>query len=219
MSIGSLARKILGKKLFPLVGRFYRSIFVDLEKVAQLMSKEIPENANVLDVGGGDGELLNHLLANRSDIKVTMIDLREDIGNAIHNDFRGRVCLLPETSMRRFLETNEEKRDAIIVSDVIHHIPPMDRLSFLQDLKEFLDQSQATLLIKDVEPGYFISGLGYLSDRHITGDKNVSLISKNELQSLIEAAFGRIVINETSLFFEDKPNYLLSIRHPRAAMN
>lgn len=219
MSIGSLARKILGKKLFPLVGRYYRSIFVDLEKVARLMSEEIPENANVLDVGGGDGELLNHLLANRSDIKVTMIDLREDIGNAILNDFRGQVFLLPETSIRSFLETNKEKRDAIIVSDVIHHISPTDRLSFLQDLKEFLDQSQATLLIKDVEPGHFISRLGYLSDRYITGDKNVSLISKIELQSLVKAALGCVVINETSLFLKDKPNYLLSIRFPQAVMN
>lgn len=216
MSIGSLARKILGKKLFPLVGRYYRSIFVDLEKVARLMSKEIPESANVLDVGGGDGELLNHLLANRSDIKVTMIDLRKDIGSAILKDFRGRVCLLPETSMRRFLETNKEKRDAIIISDVIHHISPTDRLSFLQGLKEFIDQSQATLLIKDVEPGYFISRLGYLSDRYITGDKNVSFISRIELQSLVDAALGCVVINEISLFLEDKPNYLLSIKRPKS---
>ena len=62
MTIGKLARKLLGNKIFSIIARYYRAIFVDLEKVCRSFP-EIEDNAHILDVGGGDGELINILLS------------------------------------------------------------------------------------------------------------------------------------------------------------
>ena len=211
VSIGALARKVLGHKLFPVIGRTYRSLFVDLEKVAQFMSNVIPEDSHILDIGGGDGEPLNYLMARRYDIRVTLIDLKVDIGNSISKEFKDRVTLLPGTSMRQFIENNLRQPDCIMISDVIHHIPLADRTGFFKDICDLMTQSKAMLLIKDVEPGYFISRLGYLSDRYISGDKNVDLMSKSELCLMLKNVLGNVTITETGLFSVNKPNYLLSV--------
>lgn len=211
MSIGTLVRKALGNKIFPVVGRYYRSFFVDLDKVAQFMSEVIPKDAHLLDIGGGDGEMLSHLMALRSDISATLIDLQLDIGASIPTEFSSRTRILPGTSIQQLDEIDIAHPNCIIISDVVHHIPPADRLEFFQDLFTLVQKTKATLLIKDVEPGYFISRLGYLSDRYISGDKSVSQISRAELCQLIEDTFGIIEIKEAGLFSEDKPNYLLLI--------
>src|SRR3990172_5932074 len=61
VSAGQLARRLLGDRWFPVVGRLYRRLFVDLRKVAEGLPK-VPEGGHVLDVGAGDGELVNLLL-------------------------------------------------------------------------------------------------------------------------------------------------------------
>jgi 2-polyprenyl-3-methyl-5-hydroxy-6-metoxy-1,4-benzoquinol methylase len=212
MSIGKLMRKILGVKLFSIISNYYRSIFVDLGKVAQFLSNEIPVNAHILDIGGGDGQVVNNLMAIRNDVTVTICDLSMNVGNSISKKFRSRVNLLPGTSIDQYIEMNLRKPDCIIISDVLHHIPLSDRTEFFKGLKELINKAKTLLLIKEVEPGGFISRLGYLSDRYISGDKKVSLISKVEIISTCEKIFGKITATETALFIENSPNYLLSIK-------
>jgi 2-polyprenyl-3-methyl-5-hydroxy-6-metoxy-1,4-benzoquinol methylase len=211
MSVGLAARWLLGNKLFNIIGPFYRSLFVDLEKVADLMCTIMPKGSHVIDIGGGDGNLLNYMLTMRGDITAVMLDINTDIGNFIFEDYRDRVKLLPGTTIKQFANMTVKLPDFIIVSDVVHHIPQAARAGFFTDIYNLMLKSNALLLIKDVEPGHIISRLGYLSDRHISGDKNVSLISKAELCSLLENVFGQVSIKELGLFSEDKPNYILSI--------
>jgi hypothetical protein len=211
MTIGQLVRKIFGKNLFPLIGHYYRSFFVDIQKVAQFMSKEIPRHAHILDIGGGDGDLLNHLMAIRNDISITMCDLRTNVGGSILEEFRNRVTILPETDIDKYMEMNLREPTCIVISDVIHHIPSSDRNEFYKNLYKLIKRSKALLLVKEFEPGHFISRLGYLSDRYISGDKNVRFISQAEIISTLRNIFGDITITQTDLFSENSPNYLISI--------
>lgn len=211
MSVGTLARRVLGKRLFSKVGRGYRAIFIDLNKTAMCMSNNIPQNAHILDVGGGDGEPLNYLLSLRRDISVTMIDIKKAIGNAVSIDYRDRLKLLPNTDISQFKMLDYKLPNCIVVSDVIHHIPKNERNKFFQDIHELMVISKAKLLIKEIEPGYFISKLSYLSDRFISGDKMVNLISKQELRQAIDEIFLDNIAHETGLFNDNKPNYLLSV--------
>jgi 16S rRNA G527 N7-methylase RsmG len=80
MALGQAIRRLLGPRLARFAGRCYRAIFVDLAKEAAALSTAIPRDAQVLDVGGGDGEPLNHLLALRPDLRVTTIDPGAVIG-------------------------------------------------------------------------------------------------------------------------------------------
>jgi hypothetical protein len=64
MSIGSMARALLGKRWFPVVGGWYRSVFVDLARVVDGLP-DLPAAARVLHIGGGDGQMINILLARK----------------------------------------------------------------------------------------------------------------------------------------------------------
>ena len=50
------------------------------------------------------------------------------------------------------------------MSDALNHIPLSDRTEFFKGLKKRMHDSKTTLLIKEVEPGGFISGIDYISD-------------------------------------------------------
>jgi hypothetical protein len=207
----SIARKYLGSRLFNILAPYYRSIFVDLDKVADIMCKAVPNGGHIIDIGGGDGNLLNKMLTMRDDITAALLDINTDIGNFIFPEYRDRVILLPGTTIKQFTIMDAKLPDVIIISDVVHHIPQPDRPVFFSELRDLVIKSGAKLLIKEVEPGYLISKLGYLSDRYISRDRNVRPVSKTELRSLLENAFEQVTIAELDLFSGDRPNYILSV--------
>jgi 2-polyprenyl-3-methyl-5-hydroxy-6-metoxy-1,4-benzoquinol methylase len=209
-------RKVLRRQLFKLVAHYYRAFFVDLQKVAQTASEYITPNAHVIDVGGGDGEPLNYLLRLRPDIKVTMIDLRRDIGLLIDKQFSSRITIMPETSVRQYIVRTNTPAQCVLVSAVMHHIPVPERAAFLADLRDLVGRSQARIIIKEVEPGNARARLSQFADRYISGDQNVRLISRSELKALVESVFGRVTTRETSLFLQDSPNYSLVFSVPCA---
>ena len=59
----------------------------------------------MLDVGGGDGEPLNHLLALRTDLLITTLDPAPVVGQWIDDRFNARVTRLPGTSLEQYLSS------------------------------------------------------------------------------------------------------------------
>lgn len=213
MKIGPLIRRLLPAAVETMAARAYRSIFVDLEKVASHLADALPSNANVLDIGGGDGELLNRLLARRIDVRVTMVDIAPSVGRFLLPQYRQRVRLLPRTTIQAHLLTLREqsrKYDAAIVVDVMHHIPGGQRESFLGAVHEALSPG-GVLLIKDVEPGHPRATLGYLCDRYISGDRGVALISIKELGDVVARVAPGLGVSELGLVQKDRPNYLVRV--------
>jgi hypothetical protein len=211
MSIGSFARRLLGPRLFPFAGRLYRAVFVDLGKVAKAAARVIPKNALVLDIGGGDGEPLNHLLSIRPDILVRMLDLSPTVGGSIRPEFASRVTVMPATSVRDYVRSKLDSPQAVILNDVVHHVPVPDRLAFFADIHECVSVAPGTkLIIKDIEPGHFRSRLSFWADRYITGDRSVRLVSRSEMGDYVRATCGSVDAEETSLYREDCPNYMIA---------
>jgi 2-polyprenyl-3-methyl-5-hydroxy-6-metoxy-1,4-benzoquinol methylase len=182
---------------------------MNLNTMAQAISPAIPRDAWIIDVGGGDGEPLNNLLALRSDIKVTMIDLRMNIGGAIKQEFIHRVKKHPGVGMAQFKNNSERAPDVVLISDVVHHVPAKDRKEFFSDLLVLARSKKDTrIIIKDIEPGYFRAFLGRIADRWISGDKEMSLVSRDALLRLMYETFGTAFeTKETALFKMDPPNY------------
>jgi cyclopropane fatty-acyl-phospholipid synthase-like methyltransferase len=212
MSIGQLARRVLGR-WFPLLGAHYRALFVDLEKVVDSLPALSPQ-PEILDIGGGDGAVLNLVLGRYPRAHATMIDLSLRMGSSLHPDRAQRVRLLPGVSMRDYSRVAHPPADIVIVSDVLHHVPVGERRQFFADLRDLLGGHKTLIFVKDVEPGSWRATAGYLADRYISGDKQVELISQATVRSLLVEAFPNAALRATELAERDPPNYAL-ICEPR----
>jgi len=211
VAIGATIRRFLGARLARRVGRWYRAIFVDLAKEAAALATVIPRDAHLLDIGGGDGEPLNHLLALRPDLRVTTLDPGPIVGQWIDERFNGRVTRLARTGLEEYLARGRPDPDAVLIADVLHHIPEAERAGFLSTLRVLLERvPRIRIIVKDVEPGFWRARLGYWSDRYITRDLGVSPISREHLTRLLEEAFGPLRRESTNLFDADRPNYAIA---------
>lgn len=211
MALGPSIRRVLGVRLARRAGRWYRAIFVDLSKVAAALAAVIPLDAHLLDIGGGDGEPLNHLLALRPDLRVTTLDPAAVVGQWIETRFDAQVTCLHRTSLAQYLAANRPDPDAVLIADVLHHIPPAARPLFLGSLSLLLQRvPRLRIIVKDVEPRSWRALLGYWSDLYITGDPGVSLISSDNVARLFEEALGPLHREDTNLFATDRPNYAIA---------
>jgi 2-polyprenyl-3-methyl-5-hydroxy-6-metoxy-1,4-benzoquinol methylase len=192
------------------IGRHYRAFFVDLDLVAQALAAAIPPGARVLDVGGGDGVPLNHLLGLRADIHVTTIDPAPQVGQWIEPEHAPRVVRRPRTTLANYLAGHDDPPDVVLMVDVLHHIPPPDRAKFFGGIADLLRRAPGMrIIIKDVEPGSPRALLGYWADRYVTGDTLISPVGRDEVRALVSATLGPLRVEETVLFAADKPNYAL----------
>lgn len=201
---------VLGNRGSRMAGRAYRAFFVDMAKVVDAVSRQLPTGAHVLDVGGGDGALIDPLLALRPDIRVTTIDVTPVVGQWIDPAHADRVVRLPRTTLAGYLASGRPMPQVLLMTDVMHHVPADQRSALLATLASLMRQAPAVrVIVKDVEPGYFRARLGYLSDRYITGDRHVRLVSRTELVAAMQRVERDIHWAETELFAHDKPNYAL----------
>jgi hypothetical protein len=165
----------------------------------------------VLDIGGGDGEPLNHLLARRPDLHVTTLDPGAAVGEWIETVHNDRVTRLAGTSLLDYLAAARPNPDALLIADVLHHIPEPARHEFLGAVRTLLErQPRLRIVVKDVEPGSWRALLGYWSDRYVTGDRLVSPISRARLLELMETELGVLQRVDTDLFEADRPNYAIA---------
>ena len=202
---------MLGPRLFPAVGARYRALFVDLGKLVEHLP-ELRDVHHVLDIGGGDGAVLDVILERQRTLRATLLDLAANVGWAIRPELLSRVTLLPATGIRAYIDSDREVPDLVVVSDVLHHVPAGQRLAFLRDVRGVLKGRRGTIAIKDVEPGHWRATLGYWSDRYVTGDRDVRLIGLAELLALAAEAFPGAVIERTGLRQADPPNYCVWIQ-------
>lgn len=211
MALGATVRRLLGPHFARKVGRAYRAIFVDLNKEARALATVIPPRAHVLDVGGGDGEPLNHLLALRPDLRITTIDPGPVVGQWVAPQYDSQVTRIPRTRIEDYLASGQPNPDVLLIADVVHHIPRDARDRFFSSVGDFLERVPTLrIVIKDVEPGSPRALLGYWSDLWITGDRTVSPIARAQLVDLLEGALGPLRHEETSLFAQDNPNYVIA---------
>ena len=213
MALGPLIRRCLGLRLARWAGEHYRAIYVDLAKVAAALAAVIPRDAHLLDVGGGDGQPINHLLSVRPDLTITTLDPAPAVGQWIDALYDGQVKRLPRTSFAEYVACAHAHADVVLIADVMHHIPEPARHNFLDSVGVLLDREPSLrIIVKDVEPGHWRALLGFWSDRYVTGDRNVSLISRDDVARLFEQVLGPLHRKDTDLFKKDRPNYAIVFR-------
>ena len=94
---------------------------------------------------------------------------------------------------------------------MLHHIPESARSRFFDSVRVLLERApRLRIIVKDVEPGSWRARLGYWSDLYITGDRHVSLISREGVVRLLEESLGPLHCEDTNLFKLDMPNYAMA---------
>ncbi len=159
MALGPITRRFLGPRLARLVGEYYRAIFVDLALVAKELAGVIPRGAHLLDVGGGDGLPLNHLLS----LRPTLV-LR--IGSRAHSRPVDQSLL---RGSGESLDVYQSRGVCSVVTSASRHPincgcdAPHPRIRTSRFSRFCAGPSRSVpglrIIVKDVEPGYCVRGL------------------------------------------------------------
>jgi 2-polyprenyl-3-methyl-5-hydroxy-6-metoxy-1,4-benzoquinol methylase len=197
---GKIARRVLGRYFEP-VGNLYRRFFVDLDKVVAYLDQNIPANTKVLDIGGGDGAVIDRLLNRRPDLKITMCDLAPDIGKFLSARNRAKIRLFPATD---FIKVKGEF-EVVTVCDVVHHVPVAERAAFFESLAQACKSWKCRrVIVKDIEPEGVRAFLSLLADRYVTGDSHVVLFSRADFAMTAVPHFEKA---RRASAVPDAPNY------------
>ena len=208
MTIGNRARALLGPA-FPVAGNAYRRVFVDVRKVAAAIP-DLGPDAVLLDVGGGDGAILNALLDRQPTLRVVAVDLADPIGTMLRPDLAPRVrTLRAGTSVAQLHEREPKAYRAALLSDVLHHVPEFDRPALIRDVLTALGDGDRTLIVKDLIPQGARSALAFWADRFISGDRGVAAVSPSACVDLVRGVWPEAQVTQTRLADEDYPNYCL----------
>ncbi|MEJ6512455.1 MAG: class I SAM-dependent methyltransferase [Actinomycetota bacterium] len=205
MSIGPTVRRMLGPIEAP-ISSAYRSMFINVGELGKAIDA-VPFGSRVLEVGVGDGMIASQIIERRPDTSVLGIDLAENPGSLFGGD-RSRAEFRT-ISTSDLLAEQPTPFDAIVIADVLHHVPPSLRTGLLDDVATLLSDD-GVLLVKETivvkSPGYW---MGRFSDRWITGDRNVSFLREADLKRLIADNVPNLVACGRSTIRPWKTNLLL----------
>ena len=186
MSVGSSVRRLLGPRLERAAADRYRRLFVDLDALATTIAG-LGSFGSVIEVGCGEGALLSRLMdALDPDATAVGIDIAANPGHG----YSGRN---PDVVFRQAavaeLVAEGQRFDLVVVSDVLHHIPPTERITFLESCRELL-APDGTIVVKEWVRRRNIAHLAaYTSDRYVSGDKGVQFYTQDELQTVFSDVF------------------------------
>lgn len=160
----------------------YRSMFLNVNSFGDAISR-VPFGPRVLEIGTGDGMVAAQIVSRRTDTTVFGIDLSTDLGTLFSGD-RSRVSFRT-ISTANLLAENPKPFHAVVIADVLHHVPVDARSDLLTDVNSLL-ASDGVLIVKE---SVVMNSLGFrmnhLSDYWITGDRHVSYMREAELRRLV----------------------------------
>ena len=181
MSIGPKIRRLLGPVEAP-ISSAYRSMFVSITSLGEELAR-VPFGPRVLEVGVGDGMVAAQILSRRTDATVLGIDLAENPGGLFEGD-RSRVTFRT-ISTSELLAERPKPFDAIVIADVLHHVPVGARAGLLADVDALLADDGILIVKESVVMKSIGYWMGHFSDYWITGDKNVSYLRETDLRQLV----------------------------------
>lgn len=203
VKIGPAVRTRLGRWEVPAADA-YRSLFINLEDCAEVMSSVWPAK-RILEVGCGDGSFAQRLLTRYADAEYVGIDVSAEPGRLFRGDSsRATFQSIDSGSFRR---TDPGTFDLVVVVDVIHHVPEQLRESLLRDVRE-LTSPGGHYAIKEWEPARGPSHLAcWAADRFITGDR-IKHVPSDMLRSRLANWFGDELVLEARIP-PHRHNYLI----------
>lgn len=185
MAIGPRVRALFGRWEVPVTDR-YRACFIDLDSLARRVRAWAPAS-HILEVGCGEGALLERLAALYPEARLTGIDITPRVGRLYRGD-PARATFRRET-VQDFARDHAGRFDLVVLSDVLHHVPWDMHRDLLAAAARALAPG-GRLVLKDWErrrnPAHLFA---YLSDRYLTGDR-IRFAMADYFRALVRDLFG-----------------------------
>ncbi|HEU5473350.1 MAG TPA: class I SAM-dependent methyltransferase [Actinophytocola sp.] len=184
MALGPGIRRRLGR-FEVAAAQAYRSFFINLDDLAVTLAS-LTEAKRILEIGCGDGLFAQRLCEVFPEAEYVGIDVADNPGRLFRGD-RSRVSF-HTTAVSDFLAESLDRFDLVAIVDVLHHVPPAQRVQVLGDAGRLVS-ANGTIAIKECErsrhPGYLSI---YFADRYFSGDKTVRFADRDELRHLMAQA-------------------------------
>jgi 2-polyprenyl-3-methyl-5-hydroxy-6-metoxy-1,4-benzoquinol methylase len=208
MHPGPLIRRLFGPYERG-IAESYRRIFVDLDKLAALMSAWVPQAQKILEVGCGEGAMTERIARIYPTAAVTAIDISPNVGRL----FRGAASSVAfsQQTVEDVACREPASFDLVVLADVIHHVPADARRSLLCAIDQALAPN-GSLIFKDwVVSTSPIHWLCAMSERYVTGD-DVSYCTMGDIDALLTDIFGPGTIRKTNMIPPWRNNVVVLVR-------
>jgi 2-polyprenyl-3-methyl-5-hydroxy-6-metoxy-1,4-benzoquinol methylase len=207
MPLGPLVRKWLGPLEQPAAAA-YRSLFVDLHSLVGQIEAWLPVAGiqNILDVGCGEGMLVEYLAKAYPNAQITGIDITPRIGRLFKGD--RKLVTFRQQTISEFAAHSPCSMDFLIISDVLHHAPLHSHQEIISFAKSALKQDGYFILKEWEQNTTPIHLIAYLADRCITGDR-VVYRTRDELCGLVRNVFGMASIKHEARIGPWKNNVVI----------
>lgn len=187
MSVGARVRAAFGP-YEPIVSNLWRAMFVDVAHWTGVVASWSPAPRRILEVGCGEGYSTARLVEAYPGIPLDAIDIAENIGRLYDGPVGAanfRIAYVEQIAAEK-----PGAYDLIVLSDVLHHVPPAQRKSLLEAIRTAL-APDGTLAMKDWHRSWAkpIHWAVYGSDRFLTGDR-VQYLKREEARKLLGDVFG-----------------------------
>lgn len=208
MPIGPFVRQLFGRHE-PTIAALYRSIYIDLDAYMRQIQDWVVAPQRILEVGAGEGAVTEKLAQAYPDAEILAIDITPSVGR-LYSGPCDKVIFAQKTVQEVALE-QPKGFDFVILSDVIHHVPPALRQDIIAALHICLAK-KGLLIFKDWARTHTpIHWICRASDLYLTGD-DVSYIIPQQAEKLITAQFGTSAIAARATIDPWRNNFALLVR-------
>ena len=186
MAIGPLIRRMFGPYEH-WISEVYRSIYIDIEDLAERMRHWAPTANRILEVGCGEGAVTERLRIAYPNAEITGIDIMPRVGRLYRGSRTGIRFI--QCSAQDIATVEAGQYDLVVMSDVLHHVPEAFRADLFDAVRAALAPGGA-FVFKDWEPSCtLVHWLAHAADRWLTGDR-VSYMTRAELRGRLARVFG-----------------------------
>jgi 2-polyprenyl-3-methyl-5-hydroxy-6-metoxy-1,4-benzoquinol methylase len=188
MPLGPIVRRLLGPLEKP-ISLAYRSVFIDLGVLVERIKCWLPDSevSRILEVGCGEGMLIELLAKAYPLARITGIDITPRIGRLFEGD-ADRVTFRRQT-IADFVAEEPSSADLLVLCDVMHHLAPQAHRPLLACASKAIKPG-GYLVLKDWErdnsPIHLITKM---LDRIGSGD-HVIYSTADDYRELINDVFG-----------------------------
>ena len=208
MPIGPFVRQLFGRHE-PAIVALYRSIYIDLNAYMRQIQDWVVAPQRILEIGAGEGAVTEKLAQAYPEAEILAIDITPSIGR-LYSGPRDKVIFAQKTVQEVAVE-QPKGFDFVILSDVIHHVPPAIREEIVAALQACL-APKGWLVFKDwARTRTPIHWMCIASDRYLTGD-DVSFLKPQEAEELIASRFGASAIAARATIAPWRNNFALLVR-------